>query len=232
MGRPAPGWSALVGSALVVLAWEPRELFDIGAQLSYGIVAGLIAYGLPLARLFRERVPLYAMIPAHNLGPWRRAVLLARDFLCDAAGAGIAAFIIAAPLSAQYFGVFAPGGILLNILMVPLSFALVVAAILGIALAGLASVPGLGLTAQGALLMNSAGWFCAFVMHAVIEAVSHVPGLFFTIRMPAPWIGGALTLGLLGMILLLHSTERLREHLGWQLAPLWVFLGVMGICAV
>ncbi|MDR2845148.1 MAG: ComEC/Rec2 family competence protein, partial [Puniceicoccales bacterium] len=52
--RSSPA-SGLVLAACGVLLWEPRLLLDVGFQLSYGIVAALVFYGLPLARWARAR---------------------------------------------------------------------------------------------------------------------------------------------------------------------------------
>jgi len=214
---------ALVASAVAVLIWEPRQLFDAGAQLSYGIVAGIVLYGTPLARALRERVVPFRALPERSLRRHQRWTRVAVHYLCDYAGAAAGAFLVSVPLSLHYFGVFAPGGLLLNLLMAPLALLCVVAGCLSLLFAGLAQIPILALLGGLWMLFNRAGWLVAAIMQWTIDALSHVPGLFNAVDAAVPWQGAAMALALLTLTALLRSDAIRRKppqlQLGWQLMP-------------
>ncbi len=226
-GRPARGLPSLCASALAVLLWNPAQLFDVGARLSYGIVAGILLYGLPLGEALRKSFRLYEMLPMSSIGPLRRAMLGARDWLCEGAGVCAGAFLVGAPLSVQYFGVFAPGSMLLNLLLVPLAFLSVSAAALAsvLFLAGLA--PGLGALALAGGFVSKAGWTGCLVMEALISAGGALPLLFFKMRFPLPWMGTALALALLAWAVHLEGCT-LRSRL-MPFAALFIFCALVGV---
>ncbi len=68
---PGNSLAALAVSALVVLLLEPLQLFSASFQMSYGIVAALLAFGLPLAEAWSRPPAAESHIPtaAHTPGP-------------------------------------------------------------------------------------------------------------------------------------------------------------------
>jgi competence protein ComEC len=224
-GRPARGLPALAASAVAVLIWEPRQLFDVGARLSYGIVAGILLYGIPLGELLRERMPLYQYLPPGDLRRWQRAAIAARDWFCGSLGVCLGAFLIGAPLSMQYFGVFAPGSMLLNLLLVPVALICVGAATLSGGLFTIGLVLHMDWPCAMGSFVNHAGWLCAWLMHGAMEGSVRVPLLFWKCGFPAPWTGSFVALTLLGLCVLLRSPSLARRP-GWQMVPLATLLAV------
>lgn len=107
--------NALAGAAFLMLAADARWLFDVGFQLSFAAVAGLLAWGVPLHRRLRtgRRVP---------------------DLLSGLVLTGIVATVATAPLAAHTFGLFAPAGVVLNPVVVVLAQATVPIAALWMAM--------------------------------------------------------------------------------------------------
>src|SRR5690606_11643817 len=104
--RPAPRGAPLVAAALLVLAFEPAALFDLGAQLSFAASAALVWAARPPAAPPEE--------PAHG---WRARV---RDGLLGALGATAVAGAATAPLAAGALGVASPAWALAaNALAIP-----------------------------------------------------------------------------------------------------------------
>ena len=50
-GRPRSRWYALLLAAAVTLALDPRATADVGWQLSFAAVVGILLFAAPLARL-------------------------------------------------------------------------------------------------------------------------------------------------------------------------------------
>jgi len=85
-GRPRSGWYALLLAAVTTLALDPRATADIGWQLSFSAVAGLLLAARPLAVFFAGD---------HTPG-WRRA-------LAEGGAVTAAATLATAPLMAHHF---------------------------------------------------------------------------------------------------------------------------------
>jgi competence protein ComEC len=227
-GRPSRGLPALAASALAVVVWDPRQLFDIGAQLSYGIVASIMLYGIPLAELMKAKLALYKDLPPADRTPYEKGMLVSRDWLCDAFATTLGAFFVSLPISIQYFGNFAPGSILLNLLMIPLALLSAVASVITILFASAALLPGLGFLAHAGIFFNFADWMCAWEMESVIDGVNRIPGLFYKVGFPTGWIGGAATVGVLAIMVLLRD-KRTSGSLLWMLSPGLLVAAVVGI---
>ena len=230
-GRPAKGLPALAASGLAVLVWDPLQLFDIGAQLSYAIVIALLVYGAPLAESLKARLPLYEDLPSESRGRVRRLMITSRDWLIESLAVSFAAFAVSLPLSIAYFGYFAPGSVLLNLLMIPLALAATAAAVVSLlfALAGL--VPGLAFFLGASAFLNHAGWLAAWEMEGLARASHDIPLFHGTHSFDAPWQGPAMTAALLFLMCVL-SHRRLRGKLFWMLSPLWALAAALGIASV
>lgn len=100
------GMNALAAAAFLMLPVRPQALFDPSFQLSFLAVAGVIAWGLPLARLCRtgRRIP---------------------DLLVTTLAIGLAASLATAPLIARIFGEVPLAGLLLNPLLLLTAYLIV-----------------------------------------------------------------------------------------------------------
>ena len=111
---------SLILSAWIVLLLSPSQLFHLGFQLSYGVVASIILVGLPLAQKLRWRIEeLRERHPPRS--PWGRATWKAVQGLSDLACVSTSAGLASTPLIIQHFALFTPGGILMGILLNPLA---------------------------------------------------------------------------------------------------------------
>ena len=131
-GRRASRLYALVLAAAVTLAVDPGVAGDIGWQLSFAAVLGILLLAAPLRRAIAARL---------GKGPWRRA-------LAEGLAVTIAATLATAPLIAFHFEELSTTTLLANILAMP---AVAPAMWLGMCSAGLAQVPGLPLEPLNAL---------------------------------------------------------------------------------
>jgi ComEC/Rec2-related protein len=150
--RPVDLMNSLFAAGLIILCWDPRQLFQAGFQLSFVIVFG-IAVLLPAARalVYQRMLRPDPFLP--DTLRWRPP-----DWLAGAARYGAdmlllswTAWLASIPLSAYYFHLFTPWSVPANFVVVPLT-ALTLMACAGSLLFG-AWLPGV------AILFNHAAWF-------------------------------------------------------------------------
>jgi competence protein ComEC len=163
-GRRASRLYALALAALVTLAIDPGVAADVGWQLSFAAVLGILALATPLRRAFAA---------ALGRGPWRRA-------LAEGLAVTVAATLATAPLIAFQFGTLSTTTLLANVLVLP---AVAPAMWLGMGSAALSQVPGApveALNVPSALLLayvaQIASW-CAAPGWAEVEVRLGLGGL-------------------------------------------------------
>jgi competence protein ComEC len=122
-GRRASRFYALVLAAIVTLAIEPRIAADVGWQLSFVAVIGILLFATPLRRL---------------LAAWLGSGA-GRGVLAEGAAVTIAATLATAPLVAFHFGAVSTTTLLANLLAMP---AVAPAMWLGMLAAMAGQVPG------------------------------------------------------------------------------------------
>lgn len=115
-------WNILAFSALLMLAIDPEIRLDLGFQLSYLAVAGIVGLQPLILRLWqpKHRVPEYI---------WQMASVT------------LAAQLVTTPLTVHYFHSFPSYFLLANLLVVPLSYVILC---VGVPFLLLAWIPGLG----------------------------------------------------------------------------------------
>ena len=174
-GRPRARWYALLLAAAVTLALNPRATGDIGWQLSFAAVAGLLVLAAPLARSLGARA---------EAGPGRRLV-------AEGAALTVAATLATAPLAAHHFGTVSVTAIPANLLALP---AVAPAMWLGMLAGGLGQIPAAPvepLTALGGLCAG----FIAWVAHSLGGTGAQLdvaePGLVPALALSAVLLAGA-----------------------------------------
>ncbi len=170
-GRPQARWYALGLAAVATLAIDPRATSDIGWQLSFAAVAGLLVLAGPLARALAPR----------TTG--------ARRALAEGAAVTISATLATGPLAAHHFGTVSLTAVPANLLALP---AIAPAMWLGMLSGALGQIPGAPvepLTWLGGLCSGFIGW------------VAHLLGpewAQLAIPEPSPAAAAAWTIALLG----------------------------------
>lgn len=125
-GRRGSRLYALALAAVVTLAIDPGVGADVGWQLSFAAVLGILLLASPLRRWVLERL---------GPGRWRRA-------LAEGVAVTVAATLATAPLIAYHFETLSTTSLAANVLALP---AVAPAMWLGMLSAGLAQLPGLPL---------------------------------------------------------------------------------------
>jgi competence protein ComEC len=177
--RPAP-FSALVAAALLTLAWDPMQLRDAGFQLSYAVVFALLLYGAPLSQHLISRIRFFTLLPKAD---WRWHHKLAEWLTRTAASSlaiSLAATLFSAPATLALFGLWSPGALLMNLLLIPLAGLVLIGGLIALPL-------GLAGFSPGASLFNHASWGLASLMDVLARAGAQIPGMWMQ---PSEPVGG------------------------------------------
>jgi competence protein ComEC len=204
-GRRASRLYALAVAAIVTLAVDPSVAGDIGWQLSFAAVLGILLLATPLRR---------AVVGRLGAGPWRRA-------LAEGLAVTVAATLATAPLIAFHFETLSTTTLIANVAAMP---AVAPAMWLGMCSAALAQVPGLPLAPLNelnALLLayvaQVASW-CAAPSWAELHVQLDGLGLAVTY----------LAMGVCGLLgVYLARLRLLRPVLGGLMAVAAVVLGLL-----
>ena len=175
--RPVLPVNGLATAAVLVLAIDPSSLFQVGTQLSFLAVLGLVrCRGLfampaepvdPLDKLLRDRRPRSLQILAGLVLNIRRMLVLS-----------LAVWAITAPLVLYYFHLVSPAGILLGIALgIPVAIVLV---------SGMATIllSGLGWLGLLAVIPLQVG---LEMIKWTIALARDLPGAYFWSPAPPSW---------------------------------------------
>lgn len=213
--RPA-AFNSLAAAAIVVLARNPTDLFQTGAQLSFVAVATLAGLG-PHLIVRPPTDPLERLVWRTRRWPWRAARWLAQH-LAQMIAASLGVWLVTLPLIQHQFHLVSPVAVLMNVLLWgPVALAL---------------FSGFGVLLCHALCPPAAH-LCAVccdlnlaVLQAGVERAAHWPAAYAWIPSPGPvW-----TLGyylVIGPLLTLRS--RRSVCWGWATtATAWAL--VTAVC--
>ncbi len=149
--RPSDLLNSLFAAALIILIWEPQQLFQAGFQLSFLVVLCMILILPTMRQLGRRLTAPDPLVPEGWQPRWRRSLRVPARYLEDLTLTSFAAWIGSVPLVAYYFHILTPVSTPANVLAVPLcGFVL---------MSNLASLLLAGWFPAAAELFNHAGWF-------------------------------------------------------------------------
>jgi competence protein ComEC len=176
--RPSALLNNLATSALIILAWDPLQLFDAGFQLSFVVVASLILISPPISNTIQSWLEPDPLIPRSYIPRWRLALIPITQWSSALVGVCIAAWIGSFGLNLYYFNLVSFVSLLANLLIVPL-------ASISVALGMISLILG-SLWSQLAITLNSAH---AFLIHVMVWICDHLSDWSFSyFYVPQPGI--------------------------------------------
>lgn len=192
IGRKSDGLSALSLTAIILLAFDPGQLVDLGFLFSFTIVCGLFLLCKPFSGFFKkifgvnrmilesQAISLDKQIGSKKYGSlWIRYRYKIVSWIADLIAVSLAAWVTSIPLTALFFGRFVPGSLLANMVIVPTFFMVVVAAILSLLL---------GIFSDFfAITFNHAAAVLTTCMIKVAHITAHIPGLSMEVASPPLW---------------------------------------------
>lgn len=176
LGRRNDSLSALSLAALGILLVAPTQLADLGFILSFTAVLGLLSVQPVFDRwAIRRRQAVLAPVSG-STPPFRLRAQMAGLSSIRYAAVSFSAWISTAPSTAYFFNLFSPVALLLNLVVIPAAFLILLSGVLSLISAAFSS--GLSETFNLAAL--------AFIraLLIVIEGGARLPGGHFLVRTP------------------------------------------------
>ena len=178
LGRPPVVLNSLCAAAFFILLADPRQLFNPGFQLSFGVVFALVLLAPPLEKALRNAVAPDPLIPQqiyHRAERWRAA---AANGFAPLAAVAVASWIGSTPLTMVYFHLISWAAVPANMVCVPLAFCVMAVAMMSVATGWL--WPWLG------VIFNNTNWALASLLLGVVQSVASWPWSFVFVGPPLP----------------------------------------------
>ena len=165
--RDTPALQSLALACAVTLILSPEACADAGFQLSYAAVLGIIAAGGPAAELCARPTEEERLTPGAAQTATQRLRWRVRKFLLGGLCVSLAATLAGAPLTLGLFGKASWGGVLVNLVLVPLS-----------------EIPlMLGMASVACGVSDGLAW------PAIAQVCAELPGLNLELSLPHRWLG-------------------------------------------
>jgi competence protein ComEC len=175
--RPSDLINSLAAAALIILLWQPQQLFQASFQLSFCVVLSIALFLPPLEKVRDRWLALDPMLAPELLTRWQRLTRGAARGLLSSLATSLAAWLGALPLTMFYFHIFSPVTLLANLVIVPLS-SLALMCNLGALLCGdWLPVPG--------EWFNHAAWFWMSLMIRLSRGAIELPGAYYFVTAPS-----------------------------------------------
>jgi competence protein ComEC len=209
--RPSDPLNSLAAAGLIMLAIDPRELFDGGFILSFSVVVSLVVMAPPILAVLLPLVEPDPFLPEMLVPRWRKKLAAYGRVLAQGISGSVAACVGMVPLMAEYFHLCTPISIVANVVVVPMMQLII----------------GIGLMAMGAHefspwlaeTLNNANWLALTLMVQAVRALSRLPHGYWFVSSPPIW----LTVGYYALLIALVNGWHVRV---WK-AGRW---GRVGLC--
>jgi competence protein ComEC len=192
--RPTNGLNNLAGAALVLLVWEPTQLFDGGFLLSFTVVAAIVVLTPRIEKPLNRWVAPDPFIPRRFVSRWRHAAESLARHGVRLLSCSLAAWVGLVPLLAIYFHLFTPVSIVANLLVIPLLTAIISLGLM--ATMAHAVWPWLTLT------LNNANLLLLATMTRSMGWLSEMPLGHWYVQAPPVWLVAAYYV--LGVVILIR----------------------------
>lgn len=174
--RPSNPMNSLFAAALLILIWQPQQLFQAGFQLSFFVVLCLILIIPPMFELIHRITAPDPLLPRQLRHHPPQCLALPIRYFGEVSVTSFAAWIGSIPLVAYYFNIITPVSTPANVLAVPLCVLVLISNLLSLLFA--AWFPG------AAELFNHAGWFLMESIRVSSEWFARWPAAYY--YTPAP----------------------------------------------
>ncbi len=176
--RPSDLINSLFAAALIILTWDPQQLFQAGFQLSFFVVLCIIMIVPPLQERWDQLFAPDPLLPKKLHRQWPPVIRVPVRFVSGVLLTSFAAWVGAIPLVAYYFNIITPVSTPANLLAVPIC-----ALVLISNLASLLLAPWFH---SAAILFNYAGWFLMECIRVTSHWFADWPAAYYYV--PAPTV--------------------------------------------
>jgi len=181
--RATPALQSLALACAVTLILTPEACTDAGFQLSYAAVLGIIAAGGPAANLCAQPTEEERLTPAKAQTTPQKLRWRARKFLLGGLCVSLVATLAGAPLTLGLFGSASWGGVVVNLVLVPLSEIPLMLGMASVAcsVSDWLAWPASWLNGLAAALLHLMTW--------IAQACALVPTMNIQLTLPYRWLG-------------------------------------------
>lgn len=179
---PANPLAALTLSAAFAAVHSPLQVFSASFQMSYGIVAGLLLLGLPLAAAWRTRWAPFRDLPEAGWSWWQRLVAGAWNGGVSALALGLAATLVGSVSGVTFFQLLTPASLAINLVLIPVSSLVIMGGFLSL----LCGLVGLSVASS---LFNHAAALVLWGADALVRGFVQLPAAWLNAHFIPAWLG-------------------------------------------
>ena len=205
---PANPLAALTLSAVFTAVRSPLQVFSASFQMSYGIVAGLLLLGLPLAAEWRAHWAPFRDLPEAGRSRWQRLAASAWNGGASALALGLAATLVGSVSGVTFFQLLTPASLAINLILIPVSSLVIMGGFLSL-LCGLS-----GLSAASSLF-NHAAALVLWGADVLVQGFVRLPIAWLNARFVLPWLGPVVLALLLASLLFGYQVGWARRFGGF-----------------
>ncbi len=175
--------NSLAAAAMLILCWDPNQLFSLGFQLSFCVVAAIVLFADPIFQWLQRFVAADPFLPRSLFSRTRRLTDRSLQLIARGASVSFAAWIGSLPLMLWYYNLVTPISLLANLVVVPIAFFILAG--------GLLSMIAAPISSSLSIIFNNANWAFAQVVLAVVHFFAQLPTGHFYAEHPH-WPTGAI----------------------------------------
>ncbi len=187
--RKAFAINGLAAAATLILCWDTQELFAVGFQLSFCVVAAILILHEPTFRFLRRRLASDPFLPPSLFTAQQRTASRFFTWLARVAAVSFAAWIGSLPLMIWYYHLVTLVSLVANLVVVPIAFFVLAGALLSLAAAPFST--------WLSLVFNNANWALTKVIFSAVSLFAAVPGGHFYVEHPHRPTGAVLEINAL-----------------------------------
>ena len=210
--------NSLSAAAIIVLLYNPTYLFDVGAQLSFLAVLGLVSSNLWLQSRSEPEAQAEEALDALSRTWWQQGLWKLGRGVRDVLAATFAVWLFTLPLMLARFQIFSPVGFVVNVLLSPLSMVMLWMGYLCLVLGSIWQPLGMPFA-----------WMFDGALYLLVKIVSwsaRTPwGHFYVPGPPEWWLAGFYILLLAAVTASAFAAARWRR-IGWRTLVIWTLLGL------
>lgn len=166
--RPVLQLNAMSGAGLILLLCNPEELFQLGFQLSFTIVAFIVIGARPLTGLLAHPFVPDPWIPRQLISPFRRLAHRLVHRSAELLGVCTICWVSSLPFSIFYFHRISVSNVVANFLAVPVGTWILFTALLSILVSPIAG--------WASIYLNNTNWLLAHVFLVIVNVSAALPG--------------------------------------------------------
>jgi competence protein ComEC len=174
--RRAFAFNSLAAAATLILWWDTNELFAVGFQLSFCVVAAILLLQEPSFRFLHRRFEPDPFLPRSLFTPRRRALNSTLTWVARAGSVSFAAWIGSLPLMLWYYHLVTLISLVANLVVVPIAFFVLAGALLSLITAPFSS--------WLSLAFNNANWALTKLILGAVSLFAQIPGGHFYVEHP------------------------------------------------